>query len=265
MQGLSGGCGLAVQALVAAVAVGELALCSPPPSGSQLAQSASDDSSRLPTSASAIDSDVATAAPAAAGEAAAAAALSTTAETDRSRLLMSLLNCSLELADQAQVAMRSPEGSDPGPAAAGRSGSGSTVGSRQRRPEDRAADAQLRAAQAAGRRLMVTALAGLAGLMSVAAVAQGPAATPSAASGPAPQHPANALHRKRMRPLLLNSVSLAVEVLAAAKGFPELAADFIEVLPLLMPYQAGCVSAHPLLVFANRPAALKTSKGCTSW
>lgn len=226
VQGLSGGCGLAVQALVAAVAVGELALCNPPPGTAKSPQPAGDGTAPPPPSPGVNDGDE----PAAPG---AAAAMLT--DTQRSSLLPRLLGCSLELAEQAQKAIKSPGASEAGPAAAGRSGS--TAGSRQRRLEDRAADAQLRASQAAGSRLMVTALAGLAGLTSGAAAAaaanQRPAAS-GAAPGPAPQHPASALHRKRMWFLLRNSADLAVEALSAADQFPELAADFIEVLPLLM-------------------------------
>lgn len=176
LQGLSGGCGLAVQALVAAVAVGELALCSPPPAA-EPTKPASKGAAPLSTAAVDSDSAAATGAEEATPVAAAPkAAASELAATDP-MLLLRLVQCSVSLGEHAlHIARDAAEWRESqmaamwaGDSAAGRSGSASS-GGRQRLLE-RAVHVEAAAAKEASARLLATAVAGLAGLTAALAAA----------------------------------------------------------------------------------------------
>jgi hypothetical protein len=236
--GLSGGCGLAVQALVAAVAVGELALCSPPSGAS---------SDAVPSRVAADSNDGAAAGVAAAAAtdtaAAAAAAAPKLAVNELAAmdpmLLLRLVQCSMSLGEHAlHIARDAAEwrksqmaamwAGDP---AAGSSGSASD-GGRQRLLE-RTVQAEAVAAKEASARLLATAVAGLAGLTAVLAVAA--AQRPSGATGqrhdagPAAKRLPDAEDGRTMGQLLRQSAELAASTLNAAEYMPAFAADFIEV------------------------------------
>jgi hypothetical protein len=254
LQGLSSGCRLAIQALVAVVAVGELALCSPPPGAIKPAQAGDRGAPPLRSAAASSDgaapaaaalvqaADGAAAAAAAGGREPAAAAPAATSEAAESAILRQLLLCSLVLGGEAKrissdtaeawaAEIAAIEADD---LAAGKSGV-AAAGSKQRRAGNRAVKAEVRAAQAASARLLVTAAAGLAGLTSVAAAAVlSERAQRAAGATGQPRDKASVARRvaekRAMASLLQQSAKMAMQTLEAAHSKPDIAADLIEVL-----------------------------------
>lgn len=256
--GQSGGCALVVQAAVAAVAVGELALCSPQHGPTEPAQPASRGAASLQaaarssgdaaagSAAAAADSAAMVAGPEEAAAAAgskdmAAAAAAASSKAAESVVLMQLMQCSLALGSHAErisndtaeahaTELAAIEADD---LAAGKKGPKS-ADSKQRQAQHRAVKAEVQAAQAASARLLATAVAGLAGLTAAAVAAEvSDRAQRSAGATGQPRDEAaveqRVAERKAMFGLLQQSTELAVSALDAASRMPGFAADFIEV------------------------------------
>ena len=247
LQGACSGCGLVIQALAAAVAVGELALCSPPPAfkPAPLAVNAASGGGAAAEPGSPAAGDAAAAAAAAAGtkEAAAAAAAAApggVSDLPKSAILLRLMACSLSVGAHGQrmtdemVEAHAAEIAEiqADDLAAAHHNKSATTSSRQRRLR-KGLEAEVRAGQAASCRLLATAVAGLAGLTSAAAAA---AQRPTDATGQ--QHDAglaaqrvleSAADRETLKNLLRKSSQLAMAALDTAKHLPDLAPDLIEV------------------------------------
>lgn len=238
-RGLSGGCGLAIQALAAAVAVGELALCSPPPARKPT-QPASSGAAPFPAAAAGGDYAAvgAGAADQAADGAAAAAAAATgeLSEAAKSTILQQLMACSLVIGEQSQrITDETAEAHAAEIAAiqaddlAAAKSKSATAGGRQRRL-GKAVEADIRAGQAASGRLLATAVAGMAGLAAVAAQRSTGATGQQRGSGSASLRPLRAgTDREAMASLLQRSTQLAMVALETAKHMPDLAPELIEV------------------------------------
>jgi hypothetical protein len=228
LQGLSSGCALAAQALSAAVAVGELALRQPssaasakqPSSGSSAPSAAAAASSSSPAGSSAAAEAADAQRPAAsnadvagAQEAAAANQSPTDQQVQQPPRvpLERLVHCCMA---QGAHALRSLEGHG-GAKAAGRRGR--TGG---------------RAAAAAASRLLATAVAGLAGLLTASASASAAAAAWQRPfpTGNAAAQVAACAGVSDMQVLLRQCAELAKDAWTMAEQMPELAADLIEVM-----------------------------------
>ena len=241
--GLSGGCGLAVQALVAAVAVGELALCSPQPAASQSHSASRCAACRSVPGAAASSNGAAVEGEASgqAADAAAAAAAAASSEPADPVILMRLMGCSLalglhadrmthETAEARASELAEIEADD---LAAGK-GKSAAAGSKQRRAQHRAVKAEVQAAQAASARLLATTVAGLAGLTAAVAAAERAEKAQRSAGATGQQRDEAAVElrvmgRRTMWALLRQSAELAVLTLEAASRMSDFAADFIEV------------------------------------